>query len=35
MIKIKKFKLKMKNKKLEIGSYFIYRTSVLYKCPQF
>lgn len=28
-----KIKLKMKNKKLQIGSYFIYRTSVLYKCP--
>lgn len=30
MVKIEEFKLRMKNKKLKIGSYFIYRTSVLY-----
>lgn len=35
MVKIEKFKLKMKNKKLQIGSYLIYRISVLYKCQQF
>lgn len=35
MVKIEKFKLSMKNKKLQIGNYFIYRTSVLHKCPQF